>query len=244
MYKTITPSEMKRVEQQAMARYGASGEALMLRAAQGVAAVAGELLAERDGLTLCLCGTGNNGGDGLCAMRLLAKSDEGFQGECWLLPGERSPDAQRELTRLQAEAPRVKVVKLAEGAPPELPKAALVLDALFGTGLSRPLGGTAAALCEAVNASGAPVVAVDIPSGLNGETGEPMGACVRASVTVTFHRPKQGLYLGRGLTYAGCIVVRDIGLPACADDADGFSLLAKHDLRALADSSIPISFSI
>ena len=113
---------------------------------------------------------------------------------------------------------------------------ACAVDALFGTGLSRPLEGAARAACEALNAlaeAGVPVVAVDIPSGLNGETGQVMGAAVRACETVTFHRPKPGLYLGQGPDCAGEITVADIGLTApeaaALDDADGMRVLERGE---------------
>lgn len=236
MLKTITPAEMKRVETLAMQAGLVTGEALMQCAAARVAA---HVQARRSGGTvLCLCGTGNNGGDGLAAMRILAESDEAFGGVCLILHGALSADAQRELDRLKrVAAGRVAVRQLVSEELPELPQnVSCVIDALFGTGLSRPLEGAALALCNGVNAlseTGIPVVAVDIPSGLSGTTGAVMGAAVHATETVTFHRPKPGLYLGDGPDHAGCITVADIGLPAAIDDAGGYAILEKNDLPAM-----------
>ena len=227
MRKTITPSEMKRVETQAMRAGRVTGDALMQRAAWHVARAVGR------GPALCVCGTGNNGGDGLAAMRLLAQQDPAFWGECWLLPGALSADAARELERLRTYAPRVKVRRLEADEPPFPDGTRVAVDAMFGTGLSRPLEGLARELCVRLNQSGLRVVAVDIPSGLCGETGRVLGAAVRADETVTFHRPKPGLYLGDGPDMAGRITVGEIGLPADLDDADGFALLEESDLRAL-----------
>lgn len=248
MHKTITPGEMRRVETLVMERTDITGEMLMERAAAQVARTVARLCAGRPGTVICVCGTGNNGGDGLAAMRMLAEGDESFSGECWILQGELSPDARRELGKLQESAggKRIALRRLEGEAPPALPEhTRCVIDAMFGTGLSRPLVGMAAALCQTVNASGVQVVAVDIPSGLNGETGVVMGAAIRASKTVTFHRPKPGLYLGEGPDCAGCVSVADIGLssPPAAnlDDANGFFVLEERDLPALLPSRRRVS---
>ena len=239
MIKTIAPSEMKRVENRVMQHTAITGEDLMQRAAAHVADAVRAYRRQRGGITLCVCGTGNNGGDGLAAMRMLACADPSFCGVCWLLPGSLSPDAQRELNRLNAEAgSQVSVQTLSENAEINLPRRLdCVIDALFGTGLARPLEGLAKQLCETLNACDVPVVAVDIPSGLHGETGDALGAAIRACCTVTFHRPKPGLYLKQGPDCAGEIVVADIGLrvpeAAALDDADGMDILEKKDLTHL-----------
>lgn len=236
MLRTITPSEMKRVESRVMQETSITGEALMQNAAAHVAQAVRRRMAGRAGRVVCLCGTGNNGGDGLAAMRILAQEDPGFRGECWLLPGTLSADAQRELSRLREAAEDRVAVRRAEDGLALPQEAACAVDALFGTGLSRPLEGAARMACEALQAlaeAGVPVVAVDIPSGLNGETGQVMGAAVRACETVTFHRPKPGLYLGQGPDCAGEITVADIGLTApevaALDDADGMRVLERGE---------------
>lgn len=239
MLKTITPSEMKRVENRVMGETVITGEALMQSAAAQVVKAVRESRTSCGGITLCVCGTGNNGGDGMAAIRMLAEADPAFTGACWILPGSLSPDAQRELDRLKAEAgSRVAIRTLHEGEMLSFPgQLNCVVDALFGTGLSRPLEGLSRRLCDGINACGAPVVAVDIPSGLNGETGDVLGAAVKADCTVTFHRPKPGLYLKQGPDYAGKIIVAEIGLrvpPAAQlDDAVGMDVLEKKDLAWL-----------
>lgn len=249
MWKTITPTEMKRIEGEAMAQGLCTGEALMNRAAAAVARRAAEWYKDRHGEAICLCGCGNNGGDGLAAMRILAQ-EEGLRGSCWLMDGKLSGDAQRELDRLLAECSQVTVHRLAgeeayaasgvitdeNGNEMRLPgDAACIIDAMFGTGLSRALEGVAAGLCALSNraqAAGVPVVAVDIPSGLCGATGKPLGDCIRATETVTFHRPKPGLFLRSGLAMAGKVMVADIGLEPEWDDAEGFSVLEAQELPA------------
>ncbi len=235
MLRTISPADMKRVENRVMAQTDITGEQLMQRAAAHVAEAVRSYRKQRGGMVLCLCGTGNNGGDGMAAMRMLACADEGFAGQCWLLPGALSTDAQRELERLNREAgERVSVRTLREGESLSLPtRVDCVIDALFGTGLARPLEGLARSLCERVNASDVPVVAVDIPSGLNGENGDVLGGAMEADCTVTFHRPKHGLYLKQGPDYTGNIVVGDIGLPEELDDAQGMEVLEPKELNRL-----------
>lgn len=244
MWKTITPAEMKRIENEAMGQGLCTGEELMNRAAAAVA----EAVRRHgtNGPVIALCGTGNNGGDALAAMGMLATE---FEGECWLMAGGLSADAQRELDRLQKEQPRVRVRRLCDddayarigvlvddqGAEMNLPeRVACLVDGLFGTGLSRKVEGVAAALCGLASAAfdrGTPVVAVDIPSGLCGRTGQVLGTAVQATETVTFHRPKPGLFLGQGLDVAGKVTVADIGLGW--DNAEGLWVCHGEEIPAL-----------
>lgn len=226
MFKTIEPAEMKRVENRVMDNTSITGEALMQLAAAHVAHAAQKYAA--DGVVLCLCGTGNNGGDGMAAMRILAEENASFRGECWVLPGRLSADAVRELERLAQT--NVVIRQIDEMLPPVPETVSCAIDALFGTGLCRPLEGLALEACRLLNQLDAPVLAVDIPSGLSGLSGDVLGEAVRADVTVTFHRPKPGLYLKNGPDFAGEIVIGDIGIPESWDDADGFSMLEKADL--------------
>ena len=231
MLRTITPSEMKRVENQVMEQTSITGDLLMQRAAAHVADTVLEALKGKKGTVLCLCGTGNNGGDGMAAMRILAQREKDFQGECWILPGKLSSDAQRELDRLLRTDV---VVRRVEEQIPQLPQSvSCAVDALFGTGLCRPLEGLALEACRLLNSLNVPVVAVDIPSGLSGATGMMLGDAVRADCTVTFHRAKPGLYLGQGPDAAGRIVIGDIGIPERLDDAGGFDVLEEKDLAVL-----------
>lgn len=238
MLKTIAPSEMKRVELSVMAQTSITGEALMQRASEHVADAVWKYAQHRPGMVLCLCGCGNNGGDGLAAMRILAQRHEDFCGLCLLLPGELSPDAQREWNKLKdAAGSRVTVRRIteADGADVSI-RPSCVVDALFGTGLSRGLDGLALAACRWMNQladKGVPVVAVDIPSGLNGLSGEVGTEAVHAAETITFHRPKTGLYLGLGPDYTGEIRVGDIGLPKSFDDAGGMDVMEEKDLSVL-----------
>jgi hydroxyethylthiazole kinase-like uncharacterized protein yjeF len=153
-----------------------------------------------------LCGPGNNGGDGFCAARHL--KDQGFDVRVALL------GARETLKGDAAEMARLWSGTLAPLTPAFLEGADVAVDALFGAGLTRPLDGAAAETVRALNASVIQAVAVDVPSGLHGDTGKPLGEnCVRAARTVTFFRKKPAhlLYPGRGL--CGPVTVADIGTP-------------------------------
>lgn len=153
-----------------------------------------------------LCGPGNNGGDGFVVARHLF--DAGWKIRVGLL-GER--DALRgDAAKMAALCP----VEIETIAPDMLEHTTLVVDALFGAGLSRPLEGVALALVRALGHRTVPVVAIDIPSGVSGDTGEVLGGAPRAALTVTFHRRKPGHLLLPGRALCGETVVADIGIPA------------------------------
>lgn len=240
MLRTIAPQEMKRVETAVMSHTSITGDQLMQLAAGHVARAVRSACAEKAGRVVCICGTGNNGGDGLAAMRMLAVEDPQFRGECWMLPGRLSQDSEREMKRLVEKAGSQVQIRWLEKEgwqPEETPLC--VIDAMFGTGLYRPLEGLALHLCRVINGwadQDVPVVAVDIPSGLDGNTGSVLGEAVCASHTVTFHRPKPGLYLQQGPDHTGEILVGDIGLHAPEaskyDDVDGMAVTETGDLAA------------
>jgi NAD(P)H-hydrate epimerase len=155
--------------------------------------------------TLVVCGKGNNGGDGLAAARHLHRWGR-LAGVACL-----QPDRLSGLAAEQAEALRAMGVEIA--SRPDFSGAQVVLDALLGTGLSRPPEGPVAGWIEAVNGSGLRVVSVDVPSGLDADSGRAEGACVNAALTVTLGLPKAGLLSGEGPARAGEVWVADIGVP-------------------------------
>src|SRR4051794_10338992 len=175
----------------------------MQRAGQAVAVAARDLI-KPDDRVLVLCGPGNNGGDGFVAARLLAES--GLNVAVALL-GSRAAlrgDALLAAADWPASIGRAEEVRLES--------ATLLVDALFGVGLSRELKGEARALVERLNATAKPVLAVDLPSGLDGDTGEVRGAAVQARRTVTFARRKPGHLLYPGRALCGEVTVADIGI--------------------------------
>ena len=157
-----------------------------------------------------LCGPGNNGGDGFVAARLLHEA--GWPVQLALL-GERSTlrgDAAAAAARWTGA--------IATLTPAILDGATVAVDALFGAGLTRPLDGAARAMVEALNSCRVPCLAVDLPSGVQGDTGQVLGAAPQASATVTFFRRKPAHLLLPGRELVGDVVVADIGIPAVALD--------------------------
>ena len=153
-----------------------------------------------------VAGPGNNGGDGFVAARLLAEL--GYRVRI-LLVGSRD----RLKGDAAAAADRWTGALVAADTEPLAPADA-VIDALFGAGLDRPVEGLARTMIEAMNGSGLPVYAVDLPSGVNGTTGEVMGLAVTAAETITFFRRKPGHLLLPGRLHCGATHVVDIGIPS------------------------------
>ncbi len=154
--------------------------------------------------TLVLAGSGNNGGDGFVVARLLAEAGWPVRVACARDLKALSGSAQAMAKRWTGHVTTLEAKSL-EGA-------ALVVDALFGTGLARPLNGDFRAIVEALNARDVPVVAVDIPSGIETDSGAVLGAAVKADLTVTFFRRKPSHVLMPGGAHAGEIVVSDLGV--------------------------------
>jgi NAD(P)H-hydrate epimerase len=197
-----TCAEMAAIDNAAAAA-GVPGLRLMEHAGAAVARHLGARF--RKANVAVLCGPGNNGGDGFVAARHLF--DAGWKVRVGLL-GAR--DALRgDAAKMAAICP----VEIETIAPDMLEHAALVVDALFGAGLSRPLDGVALALVRALGHRKTPIVAVDVPSGVSGDTGEVLGGAAQAALTVTFHRRKPGHLLLPGRARCGELVVADIGIP-------------------------------
>ncbi|MBM3506352.1 MAG: NAD(P)H-hydrate dehydratase [Alphaproteobacteria bacterium] len=180
---------------------GISSLRLMEAAGQGVADAIRQRFAARP--TVVLCGPGNNGGDGFVVARVLR--DAAWPVRVAAL-GESKGDAAAVRTKWDGSAEAV--------SPAALDGAELVVDALFGAGLSRPLDGAAAAIGRAVTERGLDCVAVDVPSGVTGDTGALSGPYARAALTVTFFRKKPAHLLYPARQFCGDIVVADIGIPA------------------------------
>lgn len=204
----LTVSEMAAADQAAIAG-GTSGFSLMRRAGQAVALVA-EAMAER-GQILVVAGRGNNGGDGFIAAAELAAKGRDVSVILLCDPATLKGDAA--LAAAEWKGPVLSCDPAALGQPN------LIIDALFGAGLNRPVKGDPYAMIEAMNASGVPILSVDLPSGINGDTGEVMGIAVEAAATVTFFRRKPGHLLLPGRIHCGEVEVADIGIDADVLDA-------------------------
>ena len=201
--EVLTTSEMGRADRLTIAE-GTPGFALMMSAGQAVAEAAMNLVEE--GPILVVAGRGNNGGDGVVAAAELAARGRDVSV---ILLCER--DSLQGDAALAARGWKYPVLPF---NPQAIGKPALIIDALFGAGLDRPVKGDPLEMIEAVNANGAPVLAVDLPSGINGTTGAVMGAAINAIETVTFFRRKPGHLLMPGRKHCGRVRVADIGIDA------------------------------
>jgi NAD(P)H-hydrate epimerase len=200
----LTAAEMGRADALAAAQ-GVPGLALMESAGRAVAEAA-VAVAPRAGAAIAVaCGPGNNGGDGFVAARLLR--EQGYRVRLGLLGSRQSLKGDAAVMAQRWDEP-VEPLDTATVAGAEL-----IIDALFGAGLSRPLEGMAADVVAAINASGTRIVAVDVPSGLDGTTGASSGPVVQATCTVTFFRMKPGHLLLPGRALCGEVLLADIGIP-------------------------------
>ncbi|MBI3929414.1 MAG: NAD(P)H-hydrate dehydratase [Armatimonadetes bacterium] len=212
--KVVTGEQMAAIDRQAIEELGIPGVVLMESAGRAVAGYCLEQ-ARSGGPVGILCGPGNNGGDGFVVARTL--SNHGVPSQVFLL-GRRDSlrgDALSNFRLLGHTDVPVQEVTEADlsSLEPRLPGCRLLVDALFGTGLTREVSGYRRAAIELMNRSGIPIVAVDIPSGIDSATGGVLGAAVRATLTVTLGLPKLGLLLDPGASHAGRLVVAEIGFP-------------------------------
>jgi hydroxyethylthiazole kinase-like uncharacterized protein yjeF len=235
---------MRGVDAWAIEQRGVASLDLMERAGAGVARAIER--AWPDGPVTVVCGKGNNGGDGLVVARLLRDAGRDVRVVCVAPPDELSGDARANLERLRGPGP----VRL-DGSPwsqlrgteagssqPDADSdvfagATVVVDALLGTGFQGEPRGAVAEAIDAIGGGGAPVVSVDVPSGVDACTGVVLGPAVRASLTVTFHAAKPGLWIHPGKAHAGEVQTLDIGIPRGAPEASSIGLIAPSVLDQL-----------
>jgi len=207
----LTSAQVAEVDRLAASRFALPVEWLMEAAGWQVAR-------HCRGRTAVLCGKGSNGGDGLAAARHLHRWGR-LHSVAALDRGAFRGPAEKMAAALEAVGVEI-------AGQPHLEGAVLVLDAIFGTGLNRPPEGRAAAWIEAVNASGRRVLAVDLPSGLEADSGRALGPTVRADLTITLGLPKAGLLVGDGPALAGEVWLADIGIPPQAYEMVGATMPA------------------
>jgi NAD(P)H-hydrate epimerase len=240
--KILTAAQMQRIDRLTTDRYGVPSLTLMENAGRGFV----EFLADRfsplaEQRIVILCGRGNNGGDGMVVARLLR--EQGLKPRVLLLtdPNGLKGDAAVNWQRLATSGAPEVVEDSAAWAPlrPSLQDATLVVDALFGTGLSKPVEGFLAEVIRDINSAfpRARVVAVDLPSGVSADTGELIGECVRADACVTFTAPKVAHVFPPACERVGEWIVKAIGTPAEALENDPelqLNLTCREDLTWLA----------
>ncbi len=198
------------------AQSGIPAMLLMENAGGVIADKASELLNGSDGgRVICFCGKGNNGGDGLVAARNLKRS--GFETDVFLICKGHEIKGEAAVNLQSYIDSGGKVVEiLSEKGIASLRKnlnADLIIDALLGTGFSGKVTGVLKSLIELLNSSGIPILAVDVPSGLDATTGDVDPVAIKAGWTLSFALPKKGFYKNRGRNHTGSVEVKNIGFP-------------------------------
>jgi NAD(P)H-hydrate epimerase len=210
----LTRQQVRDLDRRAIEEFGVPGIVLMENAGRGVAETICQL--GLPGPVVICCGKGNNAGDGLVIARHLENRDYNVRALLWAAPDELPPDAATNFRIVQASGIPLDVLGADgwQGVVEEaLATAGTLVDALLGTGARGEPRPPLDAVIDRMNASGRPTVAVDLPSGLDCDTGEPARRTIRAGHTCTFVAPKPGLLATAAAPYVGLLHVIDIGAP-------------------------------
>lgn len=210
--RALTREQIRQIDQIAIEQFGVPGAVLMENAARQVADQACAMLKDPSGTFLILCGGGNNGGDGFAAARHLILRGHAVRIITTKPFGEYRGDAAINLAaalKLDLPVQSISVINELTAAKP----ADLIIDALLGTGLTQPVRGLALDVIQWMNDHPALKLAVDVPSGLDCDTGQPLGDAVRAAQTITFYAMKVGLLEVDAKPYTGEVHIADIGVP-------------------------------
>ena len=212
MKKIVNASQMKKIDEYSIQTIKIPSVVLMEEAARAVVKCI-ESQISKDRKIIAVCGSGNNGADGIATARILY--NKGYQVGLYLVGKEESATKEWKLQREIAKNLQVPVVNSIENAD-------VIIDGIFGIGLSREVTGNYAKLIEDINKLNTLVVSVDIASGIDASTGKVMGVAIRANNTVTFGCSKIGMHLYPGKEYSGKVFVEDIGFPpiSCIEDSD------------------------
>ena len=226
MLHVVTSAEMRAIDAATIEAIGLPGAVLMENAGRAVVAAVREELAG-DGTVAVVCGAGNNGGDGYVVARVLRQ--QRIAATVYLAAPRSAVRGDAMIHLAAYERTGGEVVAIAEPAElvanaQAIERAGVVVDALFGTGLGRPVEGHLAAVIQCINRSRGRIVAVDIPSGLSADTGAVLGAAVEPHRTVTMAFLKVGLAVAPGMARAGRVSVAEIGIPTELATAHGVGL--------------------
>ena len=233
--KIVTGSEMQTLDRRTIIEAHIPSAVLMERAGEGIVRHLEQHFGPTRGKTITiLCGKGNNGGDGLVVARLLHRRHARIHVMLLTAITDLSRDTAAMYRRFVRVAGRSAIVRFrsADQARPLLASSDILIDALLGTGLSSVVTGIYREAIDLINSVEKPVIAVDIPSGLQADTGAILGRAIRATLTVTCGLPKLGLYVDAGIDRAGIIRVVDIGIPSAYVDA-----IESHTLLLTRDSA-------
>jgi len=255
--KTATSEEMQRIDRTTIEKYGIPGTVLMERAGLSVVARINDLFFQGTGhperklngagrgqssdrnkgrKIIVVCGGGNNGGDGFVIARIL--HNQGREVEVYITanPGSLKDDAKINYDAAGKFGVIIRPVsQFLKYSRPSVTSNCLVVDALFGTGLSKEVRAPLADVIGKINRMSAPVVSVDIPSGISSDTGQILGCAIKAQHTVTFGLPKRGHFLYPGAEYTGQLFIEEIGFPLTllTSEKIRINLVQKEDIRTL-----------
>lgn len=238
----VTAKEMRELDRLTIEEYGVPGHVLMERAGAGATdALLEQFPHVRKSSVLVVAGKGNNGGDGFVVARLLKKRRIKCEVVLTAKKTDLRGDALRNLQaflKLRGRVTEVIDTSQLDLVQEKVQQCQLVVDALLGTGLSAPVQGLLASVIDLINVSGVPVVAMDMPSGLDADSGEPLGTAIQAELTVTFGYPKFGLIGDPGASHVGKLAVVDIGIAAeaLAQVRPQVELLTTEEVGALVRS--------
>lgn len=215
--KYITSQQMKEIDRRTIEEFGIPSLILMENAGSGAAKVALDMVKNSDNKkVICVSGRGSNGGDGfVCARHLL---NNGVDTKVFLI-GELSQlkgDAKINFDILRKMKAKIEILKTDKDFKlfkEKLRNAQLIIDAIFGIGLSGEIKGPYSMVIRAINQSKKSILAIDVPSGLDATTGNILGVCIKAKKTVTFGLPKAGFTKNHGLSYTGELIIVDISIP-------------------------------
>ncbi|MGE4485579.1 MAG: NAD(P)H-hydrate dehydratase [Oscillospiraceae bacterium] len=232
--KLLTSAQMKQLDSSAIDGLGIPSTLLMTNAARCIAEAALDFIGD-GGSAAILCGSGNNGGDGVAAALFLLKRGAAVRAFLVGSRGHMTADT------LEMERRLIEAGGLLEAFDPGsgdinnyIKSCTVIIDALFGVGLNRDVSGTALSAIRIMNGAPAPVVSADIPSGVEADTGRILGEAVRASVTVTFTFAKPGHIVAPGCAMCGTLKICDIGIP------EALSIAAETDIYAITGEGVAL----
>ncbi|MCC6545238.1 MAG: NAD(P)H-hydrate dehydratase [Nitrospirae bacterium] len=236
-----TAQEMNNIDRRTGDEYGIPTLLLMENAASGITRAVEQMLVSISGKRITvMCGRGNNGGDGLASARQL--HNLGASVTVYLLSDTADFKSEPAINLNIALKMGIEVNEKGKYSlrtlSSRLRHSHMIIDAMIGTGLASAVKEEYMEVIELINSSKRPVIAVDIPTGINSDTGEVMGAAIRATATVTFALPKRGHYLYPGPDYTGKLQITDISIPAAAVEKEAIylSLLTGNDMQDIVPS--------